>query len=220
MNDSVTDSNADVPPAGEVPAAGETDAASQETLSVDSLLAEYDEQVTPLVVKTPDTPAAKPAGQEESLAPVDNTQLSYVTNYVETQQKKETQQDIKSAVDTIKGANEVLKGIPDTMIRGHLHDLATGDTRFLRAFQDRHSNPGGWNKILGSIAGNLAKEVATPVDENLSDTMSSLRASVNTGSPSKSDGPSDEEVANMTDQQFNEYVASKGGSNGPSYVLP
>lgn len=217
MPDLVTKPEADVNAAP----ADRTNADAQETSSVDSLLSEYDEAVAPAAdAATPnaDAPSTEaPAG--ESAASFD-PRLEEMHSFMQKQMQRDTQKDIGTAVETIKRHDPLLANLPDSMVRGHLHDLASKDSRFLKAFQNRGDNPKGWENILKSVAVEVTKELGEPVDSELSSNIASLRASVNTSSPSGKSGPTDAEIAGMSDADFDKHVRSLGGSAGPGYVIP
>ncbi len=137
---------------------------------LDTLLNEYDEGTTTA------TPQPTPPD------------LAKVAAYVERQEQKELneqiERDMNAAVTVLKGEVESL---PERLLRGAIHDKAAEDSRFLAAYQNRTSNPAGWNKVLGALANEIKGELQ-PIDQQATDDSNAVIAAIS-GSSNTQPGP-------------------------------
>ncbi len=217
MNDTVTQPNDATNPSGNANSDGGQASDAPETPSVDQLLNEYEQNAPAATTPpAPSTPAPAPAPAETPAVAdprVDNMEM-----FVEQMQRKQTNEDIQKAVNTIKSSDS-LGGVSDKIVRGYLTEKANSDPRFLQAFQARNDNPESWSNILSAVAAEMEGELGTTQDANVTKNIASVRATVNTQSQNSNAGKTDADILNMSDAEFDAHVASQGGSNGPSYFI-
>ena len=155
---------------------------------LDTLLNEYDEGTT----------TAQPAATND---------LSKVTAYVERKEREEiaaqTEKDISGAVGVLKGS---VDSLPERLLRGAIHDKAAEDDRFLNAYENRHKNPQGWNKVLGALGEELKAELM-PVDQKATDDSNALIAAMS-GSETKQPEPdTPPDYQRMSDTDFQKSLS-------------
>lgn len=165
---------------------------------LDALLAEYDNANKPVEEPKPQTDIKE--------------LVSYVQQEREEKVQAQLKEDVNGAVSTVK---ESLPDLPvklsDRVVRGFLEGLASEDKRFTQAFENRHSNPKGWNSVLKSAAKELAKEFdvdpeATSSRESVVSAVKSASTKQVQESPELSAGT----VKNMSDAEFNKTLREMG----------
>jgi hypothetical protein len=160
--------------------------------ALDNLLNEFEQKTEP---------------QKSSVSAED---IGEVVQYVKQQQveseKKDTEEGIKSAVDTIKEGLDVK--VPDRAIRGMLFDLAESNEGFVNAFNNRNNNPQAWNKVLKSFQKEVAAEFQ--IDPEATNDREALKQAVHS---SKSETATTDEPVNfakMSDSDFQKALIDMG----------
>lgn len=116
----------------------------EEEVDLEALLSEFDGQLS-------NEPSGNEDSADSSHTPDDDEPLTrkdidklFEAREREASYKKQADDDISSAVSTVKGELD----IPDKWVRGILEMEALEDPRFATAFTARHDKPDAWNKIL------------------------------------------------------------------------
>lgn len=119
---------------------------------------------------------------------------------------QENNRDLDAAVSTLKEVNPSLAALSDRHVRGILEIEARDDPRILNAFRNRSLDPKMWNDMV-KAKGKQMKLAALP-DEQATNGMNAVRASVNDQSATTSEGEySKEEIANMDDSKFRSLMS-------------
>lgn len=122
----------------------------------------------------------------------------------------QTRGDIVEAVKTLQSDLDDLK-LPDATVTRLLHGYASTDQRFLKAFQSRHNNPNGWNRVLGVVGKEIREEFGSRPDAELTADREAVGAAVRHASTSSPESAVDGKKLNaMTDAEFDEYKKGLG----------
>ena len=189
MNDAVTEGAAEV-------TQDVTEEPTKETPSMEELLQEFDAGANEEV--------------EEPTQDVGDSRIDEVHHFMQQEQARKTNEDINNAISMMKGAEESISGLPDTMLRGYLNELARGNPKLLNAFANRHDKPETWGKIVESAARDLGSQLSIKRDDKITSDMASVRSAVEQSESKSNDGPTDEEIKNMSPAEFQQYKAKLG----------
>lgn len=196
------------------PPAGSSEGQGTTGDSLESLLAEYSPRKPAPSAPEPSRaePAKPPEGEKPASPAFDPQKLDTVlraadtvTRFEQRQAEAQLKEDIGSAVKAVKEHDD-LKGLPDRMVRGMLHDMAAEDARFREAFMRRDQDPAAWSRVLKAAAQEMAKEVG----DISSSKISSDRAAVLAAGKSSSKAPPPQQTTNtdlskMSDAQFRRW---------------
>lgn len=175
----------------------QTEANGEQVDDLDSILSEFEPEPNP--EPKPD-PSTMVEGVKEA--------VGWIREQKEAEAAKQTQEDIDKAVEFITG--EMV--ISQKLANGYLHQIAANDQRFMKAFTERHQNPGGWQKVLDGVKAEFAKEVNEQPDAQLTADRDAARAAVQ-GTSTTSPDPqptSNADLNNMSDAEFKAYKAGLG----------
>ena len=157
----------------------ETQSAEAETeVDLDSLLQDYETETKP--EKTEEQP-----------------NIVEINNFIREQTAERTERDIKSAMETVKNNMEIK--LPDRLIRGALLVQAE-DPRFIKAWENRKTNPGQYEKILKSIAKEISNDLP---DFQATETHNEVVSAVKGASQKKSTEGELPDFNKMSDNEFN-----------------
>ncbi|MGI9506070.1 MAG: hypothetical protein ACR2RE_23770 [Geminicoccaceae bacterium] len=110
------------------------------------------------------------------------------------------EKDIAEAVETVKGELDIDPGI----VRDLMYGRASTDSRFMRAFQQRHTSPEAWMEVQKAFGRELAAKFkpGATTDPDLSDDRAALESAVRSAAtrPTGDDAPPD--FASMSDAEF------------------
>jgi len=156
--------------------------------ALDDLLNEYDEGVA----------ETQQTGEQSS----DVQELAdYVRDKRDSENKQAADSAISDAVKTLKGESN----LPDAVFRGMIYDKSS-DSRFLKAFTERDSNPQGWNKVIGAMSkefnDSLPKE-----DAQLSADREALASAVQSASTNQASEQTTD-LSSMSDSEFLRHKAA------------
>ena len=161
---------------------------------LDSLLREYEEKTEPKV-----EPQANP------------DKIAKVLSYIEEQEARQAEQALNDAitnsVKTVKSGLDLGFEMPDKYIEGILHSIAAKDKRFLNAFQQRDSNPSGWEKALKAVSKDMQKDFAA-VDHQATQDREAVTSAIRGAKQSTAQDETFDEksVAKMSmDQLYKEF---------------
>jgi hypothetical protein len=171
---------------------------------------------------TVDTPAVDDKGTQDDMdallqeyeeapkqaAPEPSNDMSEVMDYIKAQKAQaeadQSEKDIATAVDNLKQGLDVK--VPDRLLRGAIHEKAAGDQRFINAYQQRNSNPSGWNKVLKTLQREIIEEFNSIPDPQATDDRNAVISAVQ-GSTNKSPEPSSPPDFNkMSDADFDKVM--------------
>lgn len=172
---------------------------------------------------TPDTPAVDDKGTQDDMdallqeyeeapkeaAPKEaNNDMSEVMEYIKTQKAEseaaQSEKDIATAVDSLKQGLNVK--IPDRLLRGAIHEKAAGDQRFINAYQQRGSNPAGWNKVLKGLQQEILADFDNIPDQQATNDRNAVISAVQ-GSTNKTPEPtSPPNYGKMSDADFDKAM--------------
>ena len=176
--------------------APETQVSEAETAQdLDSILNEYEAaQETPQQQAEPDV---------KSLA-------ERLSAFEQKQAAEQTQKDISSAITTVKDGLDA--PIPDEIIEGLLYAKADKNAKFRQAWNERHTNPTGFNKVLKAVQADLKKQFASLPDKGVNEDREALASAVR-GSKSTTVETQDfdgKKIANMSDREFRKSLRDMG----------
>lgn len=137
---------------------------SGEQDDLDQLLAEFDSKDE---VETPQP--------EQKTEPDDVSSLKETVEYLKEVQ---FQNELRDMISTVKGADDKLGGLPDKLVRGWLEAEIRDDTAKMRAFTNRSSNPGAFNRVLKKMGEGFAKELNMQPDSQLTQDRDAVRSAV------------------------------------------
>ena len=162
---------------------------------LDSILNEYESaQATPQQKSEPDVKA-----------------LAEKLNALEQERVAErTQKDIQSAIGTVKDGLDIQ--MPDEVIEGILYAKADKNAKFRQAWNERHTNPTGFNKVLKAVQAELKKNFASMPDKSVNDDREALASAVR-GSKSTTVETQDfdaKSIAKKSDREFQAYLRELG----------
>lgn len=186
--------------------------ADESTDDLDTLLEQFDAMSSAKEEAAPQQPQQKekPSQPEVNNGPPD-TRLDEIYTKYQQDQRRQARQDVDNAVNTVKESSPVLTKLPDYILEGAINKMAAEDPRIGKAFTMRHEDPALWKKTLNSIGKRMTRDMGARQDNEASDNIAAVRASVNNQSGGgNTDGPSDEDIANMTPGQFDRYKREQG----------
>ena len=173
-----------------------TQTAEAETAQdLDSILNEYESaQETPQQQAEPDV---------KSLA-------ERLSAFEQKQAAEQTQKDINNAITTVKDGLDA--PIPDEIIEGLLYAKADKNAKFRQAWNERHTNPTGFNKVLKAVQADLKKQFSSLPDKGVNEDREALASAVR-GSKSTTVETQDfdgKKIANMSDREFRKSLRDMG----------
>ncbi len=111
-------------------------------------------------------------------------------------------QDIDQAIKSVVGEGSDALPLDKDVVTDAIWGRASRDERFLKAFENRGSNPGAWGKVLSAFRSDLASKVN--VDHNITGDVEAANSAVRSASnsPPADEGPDASTVNNMSDAEF------------------
>ena len=124
--------------------------------------------------------------------------------------KEKINQDLSQAAEVVKGDLP----LSEEHARAFLEGLAMQKPGIKQAWEQRHDNKEGWNKVLKSLNKELSNTLRQQPDEKATGDHEAVAAAVRTASNKSSsqeasDGPSMSGLSKMTDVQFEQF--KRGG---------
>jgi hypothetical protein len=189
MDPETDETNAVDPVQGQI----ETDASGEPDLN--SLLQQYEEGTKPK--------ATAPQPDLSKLEPV----IRFAEAEMATRQKETFENDVNSAVETI-GEDESFKALPKTLTRRMLVAYAFDNPAFDKAFQNKASDPTGWDAALSTAKATLAEEIKElPLQKGSRDDIEAAVATVqDTGPADENTGPNVAKMAKMSDFEWQQFL--------------
>lgn len=165
-------------PDATAPAAG-SDAQADDLAA---LLNEYDGAVNKQQTNAADPTPPAPRGDEPPANSVEARLMELERAHLEKLEHEalvETKGAIDGATATIKDVlSELPVKVTDKMIRGYLAETAQENPRFMQAFNDRHRDPGKWDRIVKALGREMASELGSGPDVAATSTRAAVNAAV------------------------------------------
>ena len=177
---------------------------------LDSFLNQYHEQIQQEATPKATEPKAEPRLVKPDLSALDPV-IKFAKTKMEQEQQETLQNDINTTVDEI-AKGEAFEGLPKGLVRDMVVARAFDDPAFDKAFQNRATDPSGWNTAKQAAAAALAERVQGIVQKQEEagdrDDIEAAKAAVEGVSDSENDdsGPSVAEMAKMSDAAFNQLI--------------
>lgn len=175
--------------------------------ALDQLLSQWDQQQgngTDAAGKAPDTVSGTTALQ--ALKPV----VEFAQREMSERQTKQVNDDMQAAVEFISEPDD-LKGLKGNVAIGMLEAFAREDPSFVKAFEQRQTNPSEWKAGLEK-ARDWVKDAVTDFKgggtESVRSDVEAAKAAVQgqTTQAAETEGPNPVELFNMSDQDFEEVL--------------
>lgn len=144
-------------------------------------------------------------GIPQELAPV----IRFAESKMIEEVKATIDKEVESAISTLT-ADEAFKGTPKRLARGFLEAWAIENPEFKQAFEQRKSNPKGWEKALSDASTGFAEDMGKMPGNSVRSDVEAARAAVrgtSSAPPPKPRQKSAPELRNMSDQEFRRYKA-------------
>jgi hypothetical protein len=123
----------------------------------DELLSEY-EQATSSSQQVEQPTATTVNGADDPLRTWAAQKMEEEKREREKALVEQTNKDIEKAVSVVlEGLDVPIKD--QDLTEGYLHVLARKDERFVNAFNNRHKNPAGWNRVLKGVQSQLREKL-------------------------------------------------------------
>lgn len=120
--------------------------------------------------------------------------------------------DIDTAISTVK-EDEAVKEVSPRVIRGMLEVYGVENPEFVKAFNNRSSDPGGWQKHLTEARASIAQEFKGSGSRVSSDVLAA-RASVSGQSPQPAaEKHNAVDLFAMNEQQYQRFLASEAAKS-------
>lgn len=140
---------------------------------------------------------------ETSTTPVQDDRINKVLEHVENEQavkaQQQTQQGINDAVKTLKEGSEAK--LPDRFFRGAIHDAAQNPD-FVKAFENRETDPGSWNTALKSLSSDINSDFKSAEETSASQTQEEIASALRGSVTQASGGDGEPDYASMSDAEF------------------
>ena len=159
--------------------------------TLDSLVSEFE--------TAPITEPAQPAAS-------DSSEIVELRKLIETERNERMvsrrDQDIDQAIKSVVGEGDDALPLDEDIVTDAIWGRASRDDRFLKAFENRASNPAAWGKVLSAYRADLASKFK--VDHNITGDVEAANNAVRSAStsPPADEGLDASTVNNMSDADF------------------
>lgn len=134
-----------------------------------------------------------------------DTTIAELTSRVDYLMNQMNSTDVDKAVDAVaKHIGEDLT-IPKRAIRGILNDMAIEDPRLRKAYENRRSDPAGWNKVLKAAGKAIRNEFSGLPDKKLTDDREAVAATIRGASKTSSSEDDTPNFSKMSDSEYEEW---------------
>ncbi len=138
-----------------------------------------------------------------------DTRMDLLWERHEQDMRRRANEDVQSAIKVMQEESPILKAMPAYLAKGALEELNRQDPRVGRAFALRHDDPALWDQTVRQLGKKLERDLSRQPDAEASKGADAVRASVNSQSGGEvSTGPSDDEIAQMSDAEWRRFAAS------------
>lgn len=186
---------------------GASEASTDGPANLDALLNEFE---------TPK--ASKP---EKASAPLEVlNKLKPVIQFAESRMAKEAKDEIdtsiKSAVDFVK-EEEVIKDLPDTVVRAMLNSTVIENPKLLDAWNGRANDPKAWTSALAEARKIVTENLKPVVEKRVSSDINAARAAISGAAPTQGEapkGPTPNEMFRMSEREWRDYTRGLAVAKG------
>lgn len=186
---------------------GASEASTGGPADLDSLLKEFE---------TPK--AGKP---EVKSAPLEVlTKLKPVIQFAEARMAKEAKDEIdtsiKSAVDFVK-EEEVIKDLPDTVVRAMLNSTVIENPKLLDAWNGRTNDPKAWNAALAEARKIVTENLKPVIEKRVPSDINAARAAISGVASTQGEtptGPTPAEKFRMSEREWRDYTRGLAVAKG------
>lgn len=190
---------------------------ANETDDLDALLASFDDESGEQQTATQTAQTTTAASQNGLEAKVDELLQAH-----QASQREKEQTATREAIDTAVGwmkdvAKEAEADLPegaDDILEGVLQTAAMKDPRIYNAFTNRHKAPSAWKKIVIAKAQDVVKLFPKANQDSQREKVAAAVAQSRSGQ-NKDQGPTAEELGQMSDREFEKHKRSLLGQTGP-----
>lgn len=134
----------------------------------------------------------------------DYSELQRRLDALEDEKRQESaRKAVDEAISTVKEIGEF--DLSDLAIEGYLQAMAARDQKIVQAFQDRQKNPDGYKAALEKVAQTIKDDFK--YDPKATSDAEAVRAAVKSQDKATDDGPTPQQIAAMTDAEFERYKA-------------
>lgn len=172
---------------------------------LDALLSQIDKEYAQASAPKPAEPPKPSEGQSDP-------RIDELQRTVQAIEQERVASDIDAAVRTVQEhlSDGLPVKLPDRVVRGMLNDLAMQNRGVTAAFQNRHSDPGTWKRVLAASAAQLRKEFGDSVDQRLTSDRAAAQAAVRGASKASATDDGQPNFAKMTDNEFEAWKRQHG----------
>ena len=126
-----------------------------------------------------------------------------LTGMQQAQQRQVEEEDISTTISEIQESIPQLQG-KDRLVKGYLGAMANEDQRIARVWEQRRQNPAAWQKTLGVIKKQMAKDFEFSADSQLTENVRAAKASRDQMATTTKPDP-DEKIKGMSPGDFDNY---------------
>lgn len=194
MSEAMTEQAAvDATKAPAVPGATAGQDARNDGNDLDTLLAEYDQQVRP--APTPQTQPEQKSGTDAVAKPAADPDVAEVKRYI-------FKQDMDKTVKSIRG--ELPSDyFDDSLVKAWIEAQAEEDPRLGLAWANRHSNPKQFEKVVDTLGRKFSKQYGKLPDKQATDDREAVSAAVRGASHRAPEGKAPD-FSGMNNAEFRE----------------
>lgn len=185
----------------------ETQPAPQEK-SLDDLLAELD---TPAQTSAPSEQVVQPAQPKPEQTDTAG-QIAALQQTVQGLQNDLATRDSQADLDDLGKFLSEGTQASSTLAAAFAEETARRDPRLAQAFVNRRQNPAAWDKVKGSLKSKFQQEIGPPIDAQATESTNAMVAAVRgseTVAEQAADGPTDDQIAKMSDADYRKYEREK-----------
>ena len=188
--------------------------------TLDEILDSFDQKAKPSATEPSRTAASNGAAQagsvEDRLAQLERSNTELRESNQKLQARLESD-DFDSEFNTTAGRLSDGLNVDAEAFKNELYGRVARDPRLVAVFEDRKKNPAAWKKVEGALRSEFEQRYpkkADDIDEDLTRERESMAATIRgmaSTAPRRGE-PSDEDIAKMTEEEFEKYQLDKGVS--------
>lgn len=205
MSEATTEHTAvDATTAPAVPGATAGQDARNDGNDLDTLLAEYDQQVRP--APTPQTQPEQKSGTDAIAKPAADPDVAEVKRYI-------FKQDMDKTVKSVRGDLDA-GYFKDSLVKAWIEAQAEEDPRLGLAWANRHSNPKQFEKVVDTLGRKFSSEFGKMPDKQATDDREAVTAAVRGASHKAPEGKAPD-YSRMSNAEFREAHYKEHGYYPP-----
>lgn len=148
------------------------------------------------------------------------TKLKPVIQFAEARMAKEAKDEIdtsiKSAVDFVK-EEEVIKDLPDTVVRAMLNSTVIENPKLLDAWNGRTNDPKAWNAALQEARKIVTENLKPVIEKRVPSDINAARAAISGVASTQGEtptGPTPAEKFRMSEREWRDYTRGLAVAKG------